>query len=155
MMTIYTDYPTQKELDEADKKREAFSKENNYEFYRWHICWECMNFIVNLRSPRHGGICKLIEQAGAYPGVQAQSVCNKFLSSGGTDINNKPVPSTEIPEWVRRYKSGNKTILKSDLHTCVIKNLIAENLIYLLDASPEKICELLKQYAGNKEEMRS
>ena len=30
MTTIYTGYPTQKEADGPHKKREVFSKENNY-----------------------------------------------------------------------------------------------------------------------------
>jgi len=148
-MTIYSDYQNQEEANAAHKKRKAFSKENDYEVYNWNTCYGCMNFLVDLHNPEYGGKCRLMAESGAYPGVLAEAVCNKFLSCKGLDINNKPVEPTEYPKWVHidRYlgKKKDTVYLKSDLRTYAAKDLIAIHLIRLFDLAPEKICDVIKE----------
>jgi len=150
-MIIYSDYQNQKEADAAHKKRQAFSKENDYEVYNWNTCYSCMNFQVDLHNPEYGGKCKLMAEFGAYPGVMAEAVCNKFLSCKGLDLNNKPIDQSEYPEWVHidSYQGKKKEMvyLKSDLRTYAVKDLIAIHLIRLLDLAPEKICEIIRETA--------
>jgi hypothetical protein len=149
MVTIYTDYPTQKEADKAHKERDVFSKENNYEVYNWNTCYKCMNFQVDLHHPEYGGNCKLMAVTGAYPGVMAEAVCDKFLSCKGLDINNKPVDPAQWPAWVRtkeRYgKKKEFILLESDLRKYAVKDLIAIHLIRLFDLDPQKICEVINE----------
>jgi hypothetical protein len=155
MTTIITRYGSQEETDAAHKQREAFSKENDYEVYNWNICFNCMNFMVDLHCPQYGGACKCMEQAGAYPGVLADAVCNKFLSCKGLDINNEPVAPEQWPEWVHlKERWGKKkefVMLESDLRTYAVKDLIAVNLVRLFDINPEKICEVIQECCVKRE----
>lgn len=150
MITVYSQYKNQEEADAAHKKRETFSKENDYEVYEWNTCYDCMNFMVDLHTPQYGGNCKCMEQAGAYPGVLSHAVCDKFLSCKGLDINNEPVDPSEYPAWVRikEYwgKKKDKVLLESDLRKYAAKDLIAVNLIRLFNIEPEIICDTIREY---------
>jgi hypothetical protein len=90
-----------------------------------------------------------MEQAGAYKGVTAHAVCNKFLSCRGQDINNEPVIPGNWPEWVHlKERWGKKkefVMLESDLRTYAVKDLIAVSLVRLFDLNPEKICEVIHE----------
>ena len=158
-MLIYSDYQNQQETDAAHKKREAFSKENDYEVYNWNTCYRCMNFMVDLHHPEYGGKCKLMAEAGAYPGVLAEAVCDKFLSSKGLDINNEPVVPEEWPEWVRIKecygKKKENILLESDLRTYAVKDLIAIQLIRLFNIAPEKICEVITETVSRNPALKS
>jgi hypothetical protein len=50
---------------------------------------------------------------GAYGGVMAQAVCNRFMSTQGTDINGKVVEPSLLPAWVktRKNKSGERFLV--------------------------------------------
>ena len=154
-MQIYSRYRNQEETNRAHEKREAFGKENGYEVYNWNTCNDCMNFMVDLHNPEYGGECQCMAQSGAYPGVVAHAVCNKFLSCKGEDINGRPVDPSQFPAWVhvkeRFGKNKDKILLASDLRTYAVKDLIAVNLIRLFGIAPEKICEVIQEYMTHKE----
>ena len=155
MTTIITRYKNQEETNAAHKQWEVFSKENDYEVYNWNTCYSCMNFMIDLHLPQYGGACKLMEQAGASPGVMADAACNKFLSCKGLDINNEPVAPEEWPEWVRvKERYGRKKefiMLESDLRVYAVKDLIAVSLVRLFDLEPEKICAVIKECCIDRE----
>jgi len=137
-----------KEINKAFKQRDIFTKENDYELFKYQTCYDCMNFIVNLNDIAHGGNCKLMDEAGAEPAVNACAVCNKFLSCQGKDINGNIIDPSEYPAWVRIKKWGDKkqfTTLRSDLRTYAIKELIVEHLVSLFNLAPEKICKLMEE----------
>ena len=155
-MSNYSKGKSENECNAASGQRETFRKKNNYEVYNYNFCLNCVNFMANIKNRRYSGYCKLMDQAGDYPAVESDASCDKFLSFNGLDINNEPVPPEEWPEWVRikeRYGKKNENyLLESDLRTRAIENLITDGLINLIGASPEKICELLKEYTANNQQ---
>ncbi|MDR0404050.1 MAG: hypothetical protein LBH35_10750 [Treponema sp.] len=76
------------EYEPSLKARSAWSKANDYEVFNWALCLECKYFKINPAHPCYGD-CELMRQKGAYPGVMAEAVCNRFVSTQGTDINSK------------------------------------------------------------------
>jgi hypothetical protein len=92
----YADY---REYEKAMKRREEFRKASVYETFDFALCMECKHF--KSKTSHIYGDCGLMEQEGAYSGVMAQAVCNRFLSNQGTDINGKAVEPSLLPAWVK------------------------------------------------------
>jgi hypothetical protein len=92
-MTEKADY---REYEKTLKARSAWSRANDYEVFNFALCLECRHFRIDPSLPIHGK-CELMSQEGAYPGVMAQAVCNRFLSSKGTDINGRIVEPALLP----------------------------------------------------------
>jgi hypothetical protein len=87
----------------AIKASGKFRKANDYEVFDWALCLECKHFKIDPAHPFHGD-CELMEREGAYPGVMAAAVCNRFLSTKGTDINQRVVEPSLLPAWVKTRK---------------------------------------------------
>jgi hypothetical protein len=51
-----------------------------------------------------------MRQERAYSGVMTQAVCNRFLSSNGTNINGRVVKPALLPAWVKTRKTGTGEI---------------------------------------------
>jgi hypothetical protein len=98
-ITSYTD------CREYEKARSAWDKANDYEVFNFALCLECRHFRIDPSLPIHGD-CELMKQERAYSGVMAQAVCNRFLSSNGTDINGRAVKPALLPAWVKTRKPG-------------------------------------------------
>jgi hypothetical protein len=99
-----------KDADHYKKAMKAsgkFRKVNDYEVFVWNICMECQHFKADKKFHTQGD-CLLMEKEGGYGGVLATAVCNRFMSTKGTDINGKVVEPTLLPSWVktRKTKSG-------------------------------------------------
>jgi hypothetical protein len=102
------EYHSAEQYKAAHKNRETWSKTNDYEVYNYAVCLHCKYFKLYSAHCTHGN-CGLMEQEGAYNGVMALAVCNRFLSTHGTDINGKVVIPSLLPKWnkTRKDKAGN------------------------------------------------
>jgi hypothetical protein len=89
-------YANNREYEKAMKRRAEFNKANGYETFDSGLCMKCKHFKINTFIPCMGD-CGLMEQEGAYSGVMAQAVCNRFLSRQGRDINGKAVEPSLLP----------------------------------------------------------
>jgi hypothetical protein len=91
----------------AMKASGKFRKVNDYEVFNWALCLECVHFKMDLSIPIHGD-CSLMEKEGAYNGVMAQAVCNRFLSRKGSDINGKQLDLAALSTAfkIERLKNG-------------------------------------------------
>jgi hypothetical protein len=89
-ITSCADY---REYEKAHKGRRKWNKANDYEVFNWALCLKCKHFKIDLEYSFHGD-CELMRREGAYPGVMAYAVCDRFLSRKGTDINGRVVESS-------------------------------------------------------------
>jgi hypothetical protein len=93
---------------EAMKKSGKFRKENDYEVFSWNICMECHYF--KKLGKFNDGECRLMEKEGAYNGVMATAVCNRYLNKRGFDINGKVIIPGLLPKWIKTRKNKNGEI---------------------------------------------
>jgi hypothetical protein len=92
------------EYKKAIQARSKWSKANDYEVFNWSLCLGCKYFKIDPVYPIHGD-CELMKQEGVYPGVMAEAVCNRFLSTQGTDINGRVVDPSLLPAWMKTRKT--------------------------------------------------
>jgi hypothetical protein len=90
----------QNHLRKSGRQRKA----NDYEVFNWCLCLECKHFKVDKHFHTQGD-CLLMWKEGAYGGVMAQAVCNRFMSTEGMDINGKVVEPSLLPAWVKTRKT--------------------------------------------------
>jgi hypothetical protein len=98
-------YADNKEYKKSHTARRKWSKDNDYEVFNWALCKDCWHYKPDPDRPALHGDCKLMEQDGAYPGVMAIAVCNRFMSEMGTDINGKVVEPSLLPARVKTRKN--------------------------------------------------
>jgi hypothetical protein len=80
-------YTSAKDYDEKIKASGKWHKSNDYDVFNFALCLECAYF-KPAPVATHGA-CALMEKEGAYNGVVAQAVCERFISCKGTNINGK------------------------------------------------------------------
>jgi len=74
------------------KRSGTWRKTNGYEVFNHAMCLHCAFFKMDTDLPIHGE-CSLMNREGAYEGVMADAVCNRFISRQGTDISGmRPDP---------------------------------------------------------------
>ena len=100
-------YKDNKDYKQKIKARGKWSKANDYDVFNYAFCLECVHFKMDVSMPICGD-CLLMEKEGAFNGVMAQAVCNRFLSHKGRDINGKQLdPATlSLSFKIERYKNG-------------------------------------------------
>jgi hypothetical protein len=83
--------------DEWFYNRDKFVKANHYEFERWAICGECIFFRLGHFNPSDGECLLMCRSCcGVNSSVSIQGICDRYISSIGTDRNGKEVfPSIE------------------------------------------------------------
>jgi len=102
-------YKSQKDYEQKHKVRSKWSNQNDYDVFNNALCLECAFFKMDIDLPICGA-CKLMEQEGAYNGVLAQAVCNRFLSHKGTDINGKQLDPAVLSIAFKIERLGNGEI---------------------------------------------
>jgi ABC-type cobalamin/Fe3+-siderophores transport system ATPase subunit len=82
-----------------------------YEVFNFALCVSCAYFsfentkeTVEWTGKNGCGKCRLIKSMGAYDGVMAIAVCDKFLSHKGTDIKGKSATVRQLPDFVKLIK---------------------------------------------------
>jgi hypothetical protein len=93
--------------------RKGWRKINGYEVFNWPFCLECKHFTIDTSHPFCGD-CELMKQEGEYPGVMTQAVCNRFLSTKGTDINGRVIDPSMLPAWVKTRKTKTSPVFVVD-----------------------------------------
>ncbi|GHV86260.1 hypothetical protein AGMMS50230_18680 [Spirochaetia bacterium] len=74
---------------------------NDYEVFAFNFCMECRYFKADKDAGSVcSGDCSLMEQEGAYNGVIATAVCNRYVNTRGFDINGKVVDPAALPKWI-------------------------------------------------------
>ena len=81
-------YKDSEDYENKVKASGKWRKANDYETFNFALCLECAFFKIDPKLPIHGD-CALMEKDGAYNGVVAIAVCNRFMSRQGIDINGK------------------------------------------------------------------
>jgi hypothetical protein len=92
------------EYEKTIKARGQWRKANDYEVFNWALCLECKHFTIDTSHPFRG-YCELMRQEGEYPVVMTEAVCNRFLSTKGTDINGRVIDPSLLPAWVKNRKT--------------------------------------------------
>jgi len=94
------------------ERRDVFSDKYNYEAFDFALCVRCAYFsfehskeAVEWAGKYGCGKCRLAKAMGAYEGVKATAVCDKYLSHIGTDINGKRATPKQLPEFVKLIKN--------------------------------------------------
>ena len=84
--------------DRTFDKRDRLSDKYDYEVFDFALCVRCIYFSfsntknnVDWAGKNGCGNCALLKHENAYNGVMTTAVCNKFLSSKGTNINGHKV----------------------------------------------------------------
>ena len=113
-------YTSQKDYKQKIKARTKWSKVNDYEVYNFASCMICRHFKLDAAHPFHGD-CGLMEKEQAYNGVMVDAVCNRFLSTKGTDINGKQVDPDALSFMFKVEKLGDGSVYlprdKSEYYT--------------------------------------
>ena len=88
--------------DRQFNKRDILSDKWDYDTYNFAACFSCKHFRFNNHksmaewSGRNTcGNCSLMKKHGAYNGVMAMAVCNKYASSKGEKITRIYITSEE------------------------------------------------------------
>lgn len=71
-------------------KVRAWEKRNNYECFDFCLCLHCAYFSINQNLPITGE-CSLKNKEGVFASVLTDSLCGRFISRHGTDINGKQI----------------------------------------------------------------
>jgi len=94
------------------KRRSVFSRKNGYKDFNFALCVGCAYFsfdhskeAVEWAGKYSCGNCRLAKAMGAYEGVMATAVCDKFLSHFGTDIDGKSATPKQLPDFVKLTKN--------------------------------------------------
>jgi hypothetical protein len=82
----------QARLRESHKQRKA----NDYEVFDFALCLGCKHFKADKNYPTVGD-CLLMWEEGAYGGVDAIAVCNRFVDSLGIGLDNKVIEPSLLP----------------------------------------------------------
>ncbi|MDR3020929.1 MAG: hypothetical protein LBU66_08530 [Treponema sp.] len=105
---VVKDYATAREHKERLKRNNAWEKTNNYERFNFCLCLHCAYFSINHDLPIAGD-CSLKDKEGVYEGVLSDSVCDRFISCKGTDINGKKLDPAllSMAFQIERMKDGS------------------------------------------------
>jgi hypothetical protein len=97
------------------ERSSVFKRKNGYEVFNYAMCLNCAYFsfdntkdAVQWEGKNGCGKCRLAKAMGAYEGVMATAVCDKFLSHTGTDINGKSVTVRQLPDFVKLVKEEGR-----------------------------------------------
>jgi hypothetical protein len=101
--TVPGRYSSHEDYQKHIRERGKQNKANNYEVFDFGLCLECKHFKADKQYHTHGD-CLLMWKEGAYGGVMVNAVCNRFMSTKGTDINGKVVEPSLLPAWVKTRK---------------------------------------------------
>jgi len=103
--------PTQKS-EAKFKRRSVFSRKNGYKDFNFALCVGCAYFSFDHSKEavewagKYGcGKCRLAKAMGAYEGVMATAVCDKFISPFGKGINGKSLTQKQLPDFVKLTKN--------------------------------------------------
>ncbi len=103
---VVKDYATAKEYKARLQRNSAWEKQNNYERFDFCLCLHCTCFSIN-HELLICGECSLKDKEGVYKGVQSDSVCDRFISRKGKDINGKQIDPALLATVFKIEKLGN------------------------------------------------
>ena len=90
-MFVVNSHGTMAEWRARLERSPEWERANGYERHDFALCLHCAFFAVDGNLPIRGE-CRLRYAEGVHGGVLADSVCGRFVSRQGTDIDGKALP---------------------------------------------------------------